>query len=154
MSLDRIIPIERQKGNKYIFRVSEFKCDIDIEIDVPIVDIQFLMIERDDTKSALSELIFVGKELLHFLMKNDVILYYYCDNVDMPKSKNHSNISSQEFRYTLFDRLFDWFGDESLIKDDIIINEGGGHYISLISKKKNRESLTKISNVIEQLNDK
>jgi hypothetical protein len=60
----------------------------------------------------------------------------------------------QEYRYLLFDRLFERFNDGSLIKDDVIIEENGGHYISLISSIKNKKTLTHISTEIEKINDK
>lgn len=152
MPFEKIIPVERQDGNKYLLRISEFQSGFDFGI--PVVDVQFVMVERDIAKPALGELIFIAKELLKFLNENDVVLYYYCDNVDMQRSNHHSHQTPQEYRYLLFDRLYEWFKNESLVKDDVIIREDGGHYISLISTLKNKSVLTDISNEIEKLNDK
>ncbi|NOQ28238.1 MAG: hypothetical protein GQ564_22980 [Bacteroidales bacterium] len=80
MPFEKVIPIERQDGNKYLLRFSEFKTDLDI--NVPIVDIQFVMVERDVKKPALNELLYITRELIKFLKENDVVLYYYCDTID------------------------------------------------------------------------
>jgi hypothetical protein len=152
MPFEKVIPIELQDGNKFLLRISEFENDFGFEI--PIVDVQFVMIERDENKPAIYELIYIAKELISFLKKNDVVLYYYCDNILTHRSKRNLQRLPQAYRYLLFDRLFERFNDGSLIKDDVIIEENGGHYISLISSIKNKKTLTHISTEIEKINDK
>jgi len=152
MPFEKIIPIERQDGNQYLLRISEFNSDFDFGI--PVVDVQFVMVERDIRKPAISELIYISRVLLDLLKEHDVILYYYCDNVEMVRSFRHSAQTPQKYRYLLFNKLFDKFGDDSLVKDDVVIKENGGHYISLITSAKNKSVLTQISTEIEKMNDK
>ncbi|NOQ28239.1 MAG: hypothetical protein GQ564_22985 [Bacteroidales bacterium] len=54
----------------------------------------------------------------------------------------------------MFDKIFERYGDLSLIKDDVIISENGGHFISLITNVKNKSVLTELSNEVEKMNDK
>lgn len=112
------------------------------------------MVERDFKKPALNELLYIARELIKYLKENDVVLYYYCDTIDAQRSVRNSIRSPQEFRYLLFDKIFERYGDLSLIKDDVIISENGGHFISFITNVKNKSVLTEISNEVEKMNDK
>lgn len=48
-----------------------------------------------------------SKIVREYLSENDVILYCYCDDREIERSKKHQNLTPQEYRSVLFERMFD-----------------------------------------------
>lgn len=86
-----------------------------------------------------------------YLNENDVVLYCYCDDKAINKSKNKENVTPQEYRSKLFSAIFEKEADAKFINNRIIINGDTDHYIHLIAQKKNSAHIDLISNELLKL---
>ena len=86
-----------------------------------------------------------------YLNENDVVLYCYCDDKAINKSKNKENVTPQEYRSKLFSVIFEKEADAKFINNRIIINGDTDHYIHLIAQKKNSAHIDLISNELLKL---
>jgi len=107
---------------------------------------------------------FLGNEVPAFLEKNDGIIYFYCDNSEIKKNTRNAHLSNQEFRNRLFSAMFerrkvnaringnafDFVLRNIQIKDPV----NGDHFISLISKMNQLESLQKLADEMLSIGDK
>ncbi len=153
----KTIPFKSTTGNQYLIGFTEFE-NISLSLSVPIVNITIERITDYRVSIGLTDLIKISRIIKDYLESNNVVLYYYCDNKEIERSKKNLSRSPQEYRNILFDKLFE-IGSKNgeFIKDDIVINDQTNniiHFISLISRSSNNASMTQISNEIALLNDK
>jgi len=150
MPLEKVIPFESKGGNQYLINFTIFKSGIDFGI--PIVDVSLVLVKSISDRISLTELFHISELILEYLNNNDVVLYYYCDTIEINRSSKNKNMLPQEFRHELFSKLFMKKNTCDLVKNDIIIRNE--HYISLISSEVHKKKVTEISNKVSEMNDK
>lgn len=153
MIFEKIILIESSIGKaEYLLLISEYPYEIDFGI--PIMDVQLILLNQSGEVLPFQTLLIIGKELKAYLQENDVILFYYCDISEIQRSEKNQKLSPQNFRFHLFDMLYNRLNNSDFVKDDVIIKDSGEHYMTVISTPENKKILTEIAFEIEKINDK
>jgi hypothetical protein len=136
MQLEQVIPYRSKGGNEYLIKFEKFEDKrLPDDFVIPIIDISLVLITK--VKPNDTEILSVLTTcLLDYLNHFDVILYYYSDTKDIIM-RGTREMLPQQFRHELFSKLFEKYGNESLIIHPIIItdNVNGDHFISLIAKQ-------------------
>ena len=154
MILELEVAFETEEGYQYIIGFKEVNSVPD-NYNIKLVDVTIALISENIESNSLKTLNKFIDIILDFLSKNDVILYYYCDIVPIKIRTNRKNIfSPQEFRFTLFSKMFNKQKSEKFYLQDIIIEDeaGGNHYVSLISRISNKETVELVKQDIEKFN--
>jgi len=137
MFLEQVIPSITKEGNEYLIKFSEFKPEsLPIRIEIKVIDITLYQVKK--VKQNSPELIsYLADYFFEYLQKFDVIIYYYCDHVDVEMRKTRS-VSPQRYRNDFFNAAYRKISNEALIRKQIIIDdeENGDHYITIITSKK------------------
>lgn len=155
MPVDLVVPFTSSVGSKYLINFKDFPYQ---GFSLPVIDVSLVLVEASSELLSLRDLIAISRIVMDYVNNNDVILYYYCDmNIsDLFMSKNKSKMQPQEFRHNLFNALFSYMKQDTLVKDEIIIEdpEANTHYISLITKIEYKTSLTEVGVEVQKMNDK
>lgn len=141
-------PVETDEGNQYVITFCLFEKDI-VDVDLH-VDVYFVVLEAiniRETINSFNSLMVIARTILDFLLRHDVVLFYYCDIEDSimnrvnPKRKL-TLITPQQYRSLLFFKLFERIRsiDESLNLENKTIKFEEldvPHYMHLVSRGKN-----------------
>jgi hypothetical protein len=154
LSLEIEIPFESEEGHQYLISFREFPTN-QTNYSIPLIDTSITLMSSKVATNSLKTLNSFIKIVLDYLEKNDVIIYYYCDtspiNIRQTRKQNFSN---QEFRFLLFELMFNKLKSEDYYLQNIIIsdNVNGNHYTSLISRTANKDKIELVKLDIEKLN--
>ena len=155
MLFNSVIPYTSADGSKFLLNFKDFTLQ---DFSLPVVDVSLVLVETTGKSLTLKDLISLTRIVKKFLSVNQVVLYYYCDAspIDIYISEKNKAMTPQEFRYNLFNALFDLIKTNDFVKDEIIIEdpENNTHYISLITKVEDKSNLTEISIEVQKMNDK
>jgi len=146
-------------GSEYIIEISKFPSQShDLEIDIFDVTLKAVNIIKNDNAEILSVL---STKVIDHLNTHNCIIYFYCDQQPIKKSKQNKHLSNKEFRHKLFNALFERtkslnVNSFDLLIENIIIEdkENDNHYISLLAKKSDEAILQDSMLMIESLNQK
>lgn len=154
MEINQVIPLETQQGHKYLIKFSSFEAAAIPEgVTIPIVDLVIELLDPIEDYNTSSTLFKISSIIEDYIVNNDVILYCYCDNVEIKKSDKKSTLSNQEFRSMLFCRMFERHTKENYLNKVVIIDDESvnNHYIHLITEKKNQHFIDIISEELTKL---
>ncbi len=141
-------------GVRYVLIFSEFDNQ---DYNTPVIDITLVCEDNLEQANDVDVLININNFIKDYLSQfKNVIIYYYCDKAPIVKSKKNQNLSNQEYRHILFNRMFEFSKFNSVIKKSIIINdpEEGNHYINLIGNTSLYDTIEKIALDINKINNK
>jgi len=151
MDIECNIPITTTEGFEYLLIFSKFASgSIPEEITIPVVNLSIEVKENPPSINNLSTLAIISSNIEKYLHYNDVILYCYCDNAEITKSKKNEHMSHQQYRSTLFSAMFDKKKCEEHLNEKVTIEDeiNGTHYIHLISKIENTEAVAVIASTV------
>ncbi|HAT81658.1 MAG TPA: hypothetical protein DCS17_09950 [Flavobacterium sp.] len=154
MELDQEITFTTDEGYEYLIRFTEFPQD-NFEYNIHIMDVSLILMSDGVEKNSTKTLLFFSKCINEYLLKNDVILYYYCDTAEIQmRSNRNKKMLPQEFRSKLFSAMFDQKNFEYYILKAIKVSDptNGDHYVSLISHIKNTRTIEQIEQDILKYN--
>lgn len=134
-SLDCDISFETEEGNQYVLRFKMFS-ECPVHIKKPVITVSLVLLKEKINHNSLKFFHYITKEIVDYLSKNDVILYYYCDVKDIDFRKSRST-TPQEYRSRLFTALFDHSKNNQIYQKNFILKDPiyGDHYISLLYKE-------------------
>ena len=153
---------ETSQGSKYIIDFSIFESN-PINDKIEVFDLVLLQKSNqgDENHEVLN---FIVSEVMKFLNSRKCIVYFYCDNTPIKKSKRHTNYSNQAYRNRLFLSMFERLKIKSKLENEsfdfllrsieIEDKQNGDHFISLITTKENYIQLENLSKEILSLNEK
>ena len=81
-----------------------------------------------------------------FLLAHNCILYYICDNSDVPRSRHNQRLSPQCYRSRLFGVLFDRFNPKGLVQEIVVLHDetGDAHYMGFMARAIHQLVLTEL----------
>ena len=138
MFIEQVIPYTTKEGNEYLIKFSEFKPEsLPIRIGIKVIDITLYQVKKVKQNSP-GLISYLANYFFEYLQKFDVIIYYYCDHVNVEMRKTRS-VSPQRYRNDFFNAIYQKIPSDALLRKQIIIDdeENGDHYISIITSKKN-----------------
>jgi hypothetical protein len=150
MSIEKEVPLITKEGYNYLISFSKFPTENLPKLTIPVVDLT-ISVENNVGVNNSATLLQITSIIKEYLNENDVVLYCYCDDKEVNKSKNKENITPQEYRSKLFSAMFEKEADANFINSRIIITGDTVHYIHLIAKKKNSAHIDLISNELLKL---
>ncbi len=129
-------------GYKYILR---FRKEDENFGGINVVSISFDLHSDKFEPLELKDIFSIAKIFEQYILQNNVILTYICDNEPVKTSVRNKSLSPQKFRSTLFDRMFKRINKQGKFykKDLIIKNKLGDEYLSFISFLENADSVDK-----------
>jgi len=155
MVYDQEIPYTSEDNVNYLIRFSAFPADkLPEGINLPVVDI---VIETDadfkvisNSRASLSKMVNI---ILDYADKNNVVLYCYCSDKAIKKSKNNEEQTNQQFRSNLFSAMFKMNKSEKFLNKVVVIHDlnAGHHYLHLITKVENKHVIDEISIQLSKL---
>ena len=154
MSLELDVPFETKEGYQYIVSFREFPSNQN-NYKIPLIDISITLVSSSIETNSLKTLNKFINIVLEYLELNDVIIYYYCDTASIKIRQNRTHkFSNQEFRFNLFQLMFNKMKSDAFYLQNIIITdkEKGNHYTSLISKISNKEKVEFVKLDLEKFN--
>lgn len=154
MSLDIEIPFESEEGHQYLISFREFPTN-QTNYGIPLIDTSITLMSSKVETNSLKTLNHFISIVLDYLEKNDVIIYYYCDTTPINiRQTRKQHFSYQEFRFYLFNLMFNKLKSDDYFLQNIIIsdNVNGNHYTSLISRTANKDKIELVKLDIEKLN--
>ncbi|WP_134344182.1 hypothetical protein [Flavobacterium psychrophilum] len=154
MSLELEIPFETDEGYQYLVSFREVTPQ-QKDYGIALVDVSIVLMSSNIESNSYKTLNnFIGI-IFDYLIKNDVIVYYYCDVVPIKIRTNRNiKLSPQEFRFKLFSTMFIKRNSQEFYLQEITLTdtEENNHYTSLISKISNKEKVELVKSDIEKLN--
>ncbi len=154
MSLDIEIPFETEEGYQYLVSFREI-TSFQNNYDISLIDVSIVLMSSNIESNSYKTLNKFIEIILGYLLKNNVIIYYYCDVVPIKIRENRNiKFSFQEFRFKLFSTMFSKRNSEEFYLQEIILNdaEENNHYTSLISRIANKDKVELVKSDIEKLN--
>jgi len=155
MAEDSLIPYTTDEGINYLIKFTVFSPEkLPEEINLPVIDI---VIETDsavhDINNDSKVLIQITKIISDYLKEEEAILYYYCSDREIKKSKRNKHLSHQEFRSKLFSAMFSLNKATDLINKLIVIDDPSrnNHYLHLIGDKKHESVINRIADEAKKL---
>lgn len=140
-------PFYSSQGTEYVIRFSLSEGDLPLpeSLTVPVYTLDLVLINKHSTLS-FKDFCQISKIIENFLHENDIIIFYYCDDKPIKRSKKNSFLTNQEYRSLLFGKMFNRAANTSYLKKDFKIDDNinGDHYISMISSKKNHLEIARI----------
>ncbi len=150
MALDEVYSLTTKEGHEYKIGFSAFDIfKLPENVNKDVVDVTIAIEDNKGINNA-SSLFQISAIIKDYLSKNDVILYCYCDTRYIERSILHQEISSQEYRSLLFQRMFNRASNNGFINKPIILTDLNdmNHCIHLISSIDNLEDIEALSNEI------
>jgi hypothetical protein len=154
LSLDIEIPFETEEGYQYLVSFREI-TSFQNNYDISLIDVSIVLMSSNIESNSYKTLNKFIEIILGYLLKNNVIIYYYCDVVPIKIRENRNiKFSFQEFRFKLFSTMFSKRNSEEFYLQEIILNdaEENNHYTSLISRIANKDKVELVKSDIEKLN--
>lgn len=154
MFFDSEIPYTTSGGIDYLIKFTAFDPDrLPEGINVTLIDI---VIETDAPSGAIDNnahsLLQITKIILEYMRDKDAILYSYCSDRPIKKSKRNLHQSHQEFRSNLFSAMFSLNNAPDFINKVIVINDpdSSHHYLHLIGNIKFQRDIDFIANKLQE----
>ncbi|WP_396212660.1 hypothetical protein [Flavobacterium sp.] len=154
MSLELEIPFETEEGYQYLVSFREITSHQN-DYGIPLIDVSIILMSLNIESNSYKTLNKFIEIIFGYLLKNDVIIYYYCDVVPIKIRENRNiKFSPQEFRFKLFSTMFSKRNSEEFYLQEIILNdkEENNHYTSLISRVENKDKVELVKSDVEKLN--
>jgi hypothetical protein len=154
MEINQTIPLTTNEGYEYLIKFTLFELDvIPKEVTTKVVNLVIDLLVPTQNYNNSKTLFNISEIINDYLDINDVILYCYCDNVEINKSDKRKTMTNQEYRSLLFTRMFDRRNDNTHINKLILINDpvNDNHYIHLITKIHNHNCVEFLSQEINKL---
>jgi hypothetical protein len=154
LSLELEIPFETDEGYQYLVSFREVTPQQN-NYGIAIVDVSIVLMSSNIESNSYKTLNNFIEIIFDYLIKNDVIVYYYCDVVPVKIRKNRDiKLSPQEFRFKLFSTMFVKRNSLEFYLQEITLTdaEENNHYTSLISKISNKDKVELVKSDIEKLN--
>lgn len=140
MDSNTVVPITTIEGHQYLieFSIVSDVLDLPKSIQIGIANVAIVLVDGAGINNA-STLYAMASVLKEYLESNDVVLYCYCDNKEIPRSKPRQNLSPQHYRSMLFNKMFERQNNEEYLNRSFVVKdvENGDHYINLISRSTN-----------------
>lgn len=138
MVFDQVIPLSTIEGHRFLIKFAVANNIIGFH-DTVVVDVVIVLVVNGTGINNASTLFQIAKIIKDYLDCNDVVLYCYCDNIEIVRGKRHLHLSPQKYRSLLLSKMFDKRADINYINSSIIINDqiNGPHHIHLISRRSN-----------------
>ena len=153
MELEKEITFVTEEGYEYLIKFTLFPQK-DFEYEIDIIDISLILMSQTIENNSLKTLAYFTNIIDAYLIENDVILYYYCDTLEIKMRENRKEkLLPQEYRSLLFSSMFNKRNFENYILKAIKISDeiNGDHFISLISHINNIQKIEKIESDIQRL---
>lgn len=154
--IGKTIPYTNIFGVNYLIEFSEFKKEIlpeELQINLSIIEV-VITTESDlkDIKNNASTLLKISDLISEYMRSNDYIYYFYCSNAPIFRSNKNSKMNNQEFRSSLFSKMFEKSNKDNFLVNKITVIEDsiyGDHYIHLITNYKNQRIIDFISKIFK-----
>ncbi|MEZ7505376.1 hypothetical protein [Flavobacterium sp. Arc2] len=137
-----MIPLATLQSHKYLIKFSSFDiAAIPEGVSIPIVNLVIELLDPIEEYNSSSTLFRISSIIENYIINHNVILYCYCDIVEIKKSEKKNSISNQEFRSRLFCRMFERHTKGNYINKVVIIDDeiANNHYIHLITENNNKD---------------
>ena len=154
MSLEEVYSFTTIEGLEYRIGFSPFNSLIIPEkINKPIIDVVIATQDTNVINNAGTLFIFT-KIIKEYLIKNDVLLYCYCDSIEINRGQKHQVLTPQEYRNLLFQKMFDRESDNKFVNKLIVLTDINdvNHYVMIISTISNLTLLQIAENELMKLN--
>ena len=154
MELEQEVAFITKEGYEYLINFTEFPQN-NFEYNIHIIDVSIILMSDSIENNSIETLIVFTNIINEYLIKNDVLLYYYCDTSDIKMRNNRkTKLLPQEFRSKLFSSMFNQKKLENYLLKAIKVSDliNGDHYLSLISHEKNIDKIVIIENDILKFN--
>jgi hypothetical protein len=154
MSLEKVYSFKTIEGFEYRIGFSPFNSLIIPEnINKPVIDV---VIATQDNKviNNAGTLFMITKIIKEYLSSNDVLLYCYCDAIEINRGLKHQKLTPQEYRNLLFQKMFEREADTKFINKLIVLTDINevDHYVQIISTTSNISLLQIAENELIKLN--
>lgn len=145
-----------KEGHLYLITFTEYHIETTESLNVPVVNVIIAPESSTEAYNNAGTFNQIAACINSYLDENDVILFCYCDKGEIKKSLRRRHLSNEEYRSMLFDKMFDKQSNTSCINKKFIIeaSEEEKHFIHLICKQHNHDTVTAIAEEINRLNDK
>lgn len=153
MEISYVFDINTKEGSHYSIQFDLWDIEsFGLLLDIDVYSVTLFPVSLSPEINGSFSLLKIANTIFDFLILHDVILFYYCDAHDdimnrIHKRRMESFICPQEFRSTLFNRLFERVistrEDIDLINKPIVFlqeEENISHYMNLITRSKNLEN--------------
>lgn len=156
MEINQSFPLSTKEGHQYLITFQQFHIDTAEPLDVPVVNVIIGLEYATDSYNNGGTLNQIAACINDYINANDVILFCYCDKGDIKRSGRRTEISNQEYRSMLFDKMFNKQNNPSCVNRKFIIeaSQEEKHYIHLIHKVEHHHSINIIAAEVDLLNDK
>lgn len=154
MSLEEVYSFTTIEGIEYRIGFSPFNSLlVPTTIDKPIIDVVIAVEENKHVNNA-GTLFAIPKIIKAYLAKNDVLLYCYCDSIEISRTNKHQSLTPQEYRNLLFQKMFEREAGLDFINKLIILTDLNNidHYIIIISTISNLSAIEIAENELIKLN--
>lgn len=155
MGIEKIDAVVCKEGHQYLIEYSAFDKNLITDnlfrTDLDVVNLVITNSNEFEGINNAHTLFKISQSIKEYLEENNVILYAYCDNKEIIRSKKNLKMLPQEFRSSLFSSMFNRKSNRLFINERIIISdpENGDHYIHLISREENRDQIEAIANMVK-----
>lgn len=154
MSLEEVYSFKTFEGFEYRVGFSQFNSLIIPEnINKPVIDVVIATQDNKEINNA-GTLFIITRIIKDYLIKNDVLLYCYCDAIEINRRTKHQQLTPQEYRNLLFQKMFEREADNTFVNKLIVLTDINevDHYVQLISTTSNLNLLQTAENEIFKLN--
>jgi hypothetical protein len=123
LSLELEIPFETEEGYQYLVTFREVTPNQN-SYEIPLIDVSIVLMSLNIESNSYKTLNKFIEIIFDYLLKSDVIIYYYCDFTPIKIRENRAiKFSPQEFRFKLFSTMFDKRNSEDFYLQEIILND-------------------------------
>ncbi len=154
MSINKSITINSVEGHKYVLGFSSFdSIQLPDTITKEIIEVVIAIEDYKGINNAKTLFTFTT-HIKSFLVKNDVILYSYCDNKHIERGERHQHLTPQEYRSLLFKTMFNKDNGKEFINKPIELTDVNNekHYIHLFARAESIKEIEIVCNEIYKLN--
>jgi GTPase SAR1 family protein len=88
MEINQVIPLATLQSHKYLIKFSSFDiAAIPEGVTIPIVNLVIELLDPIEEYNSSSTLFKIASIIEDYIINHNVILYCYCDNVEIKKSE-------------------------------------------------------------------